>query len=318
MNQKIIRIGAIFTLPVLLFIAFSGFTKGFGAHSIFIVLSQAMIPTIMGFAIAITMRIGLFDFSPGIRVVFAAVIGGVMEHWFGIVGLLAGCIIGGLIGGLVLALLYRTLRIPSMVVALGMILIFEVIAAKIAGSTGYIEISKHATEWGGQPFNYIVLAIAAVLFYIVIYQTKIGCHIQAIGNDEKMAKNMGMNTDGVKFKAYILAGLFCGIAAILQIRYSGSITSQIGMVSMSMIFKPMIGVLIGLQLLRFIDNLPLLILIGEVSIAIIFNGFIAMGLTNTVQNIVLGGFLIIIMAISENGDALKAMRSKRTKKAGIA
>lgn len=317
MKQKLLKIAGILILPVLLYILFSCFARGFGFHSLSIVVSQAMIPTIMGFSLAITMRLGMFDFSPGVRVVFAAVIGGTLEHYLGFPGLLAGCVIGGWLGGFVMAITYRALRIPSMVVSLGGILTFEVVAAKIAGSSGYIEISGASAAWGGVAFNYFVLGVAAVFFYIIIYRTKIGCHIQAVGNDEKMARNMGMNTEGVKFKAYILAGLFCGIAAILQIRYSGTITSQIGMVTMSMIFKPMIGVIIGLQLVRFIDNLPLLILIGEISISIIFNGFIAMGLTDTAQNIVLGTFLVVIMAISEKSEHIGSLQVRRAAKMSV-
>lgn len=313
MKLQILKIAGIAFLPVLLFVIFSNSAEGFGSHSISIILSQSMIPAILGFAMAMTMRIGHYDFSPGARMVFAAVFGGILEHSLGFPGLIIGCIAGGLLGGLIMATLYRTLRIPAMVVSLGVILIFEVVAAKIAGGTGYIEISPASTVWGGQIFAYIVLLIAAVLFYIVLYNTKIGCHLQAIGNDEKMVKNIGMNTEKVKFIAYIFTGLFCGLAAILQIRYSGTITSQIGMVSMSMMFKPMIGVVIGVQLSQIIKNLPLLILIGEISIAIIFNGFIAMGLTDTTQNIVLGLFLIIIMSISESGDRIRELFA-RTKK----
>jgi ribose transport system permease protein len=72
------------------------------------------------------------------------------------------------------------------------------------------------------------------------------------------------------------------------------------MVTMAMIFKPIIGVLIGMQLIKLVDNLGFAILIGELSISIIFNGFIALGLTDTVQNIVLGIFLIAVMTISAN------------------
>jgi ribose transport system permease protein len=300
MMRKVLQWAGLLILPVFLYLVFTLTSKGFGLHSFGIVLSQAMIPAIMGFSMTITMRMGMFDLSPGAQVIFAAICGGLLEHLFGFAGLVTGCIGGGLFAGLTMALLYRTLKIPSMVISLGFMLVFEVIAARIAGSSGYIQISQFSAGLGGITLNYAVLIITSILFYLLIYRTKLGCHIQAVGNDEKIAKNMGMDTALVKFKGLVFSGFFCGLASILQIRYSGTITAQIGLVSLTMIFKPIIGVVIGLQLVKLIDNLPVLILIGEVSISIIFNGFIALGMTDTAQNIVLGAFLIIIMALTES------------------
>ena len=84
----------------------------------------------------------------------------------------------------------------------------------------------------------------------------------------------------------------------MQACYSLSVTAQIGLVTMNMIFKPLIGVLIGVQLVRMWDNLPVLIFVGELIVSIIFNGFIALGLSDVEQNIVLGIFLIVVMAFS--------------------
>jgi ribose transport system permease protein len=302
----------ILALPFFLFLLFMILARGFGLHSISIVVSQSIIPLVIGFAVAIAMRMELFDFSPGVRVVFAAVIGGIAEHYWGVAGLLIGCTAGGMFGGLAIALMYRTLRIPAMVVSLGFILIFEVFAARIAGTSGYIKITEFSAAFGSYPVNIFIALAAGFVFHIIIYKTRFGCHLHAVGNDEKMARNMGINTERVKFIGFVISGFFCGIAGILMISYSASISTQIGMVTMTMIFKPIIGVLIGMQLIKLIDNLAFAILIGELSISIIFNGFIALGLRDSVQNMVLGIFLIVIMAISANAKAVENHLRKQT------
>jgi ribose transport system permease protein len=307
MERHLLKYVYVSLLPIGLFACFMAMAKGFGFHSIPIVVSQSMIPLVIGDAAAITMRMELFDFSPGVRVVFASVIGGMLEHRFGAPGLLFGCMLTGIVGGYAIAILYRVLRIPAMVVSLGFILIFEVFGAKIAGTSGYIKISEASAFWGSYPINIIISLVSCVLFYIIIYRTKIGCHLHAVGNDEKMAKSLGIDTERVKFRGFVLSGIFCGIAAILLISYSASITAQIGMVTMSMVFKPIIGVLIGMQLIKIVDNLAFAILIGALAISVIFNGFIALGLTDTAQNIVLGLFLIIVMAVSANTTSKSAM-----------
>jgi len=308
MKKRMINIAGLFALPVVLFLFFSLVTEGFGIHSISIIISQCMIPTVIGFAMCTVINAGLMDFSPGARVVCGAVVGGLLSSNFGIAGLIVGCFAGGFIGAAVLGLLYRYLKIPSMVISLGVVLIFEVLGAKVSGSSGYVKIPNTISKVGSYPMNLVLTIIAGFILYIVFYQTKVGFQIKAVGNDEKMAKSMGVKTDKVKIYAYLISGIFCGFGAILQICYSGSVTSTIGMVTMSMVFKPMMGVLIGLQLVRLVDNLPLLIFIGELIIAIVFNGFIAMGLPDSVQNIVLGMFLLAVLGVSANSDSIAKWR----------
>ena len=84
-----------------------------------------MIPTAMGMGMATIMMSGLMDFSAGCRVLFAATAGYILHMRFGLVGFVLGCFIGAFIISLVLALLYRYLRIPSMVVSLGVVLLAE-------------------------------------------------------------------------------------------------------------------------------------------------------------------------------------------------
>ncbi len=125
-----------------------------------------------------------------------------------------------------------------------------------------------------------------------------------------MLKGLGVNVDSVKFKAFAASGIFCFMGALQQLCYSGTVSATTGMGTMDMVFKPMMGVLIAMQLVRLVDNMPLMIVIGEVVIAIVFNGFIAMGLTDNIQNIVLGGFLLVVMGVSENSSRIVEYRRR--------
>lgn len=322
MQKRIMSIFGIFALPALMFFIFYFLSNGFGFHSIRVILSQCMIPVTMGLAMAMVMQAGLMDFSPGARVVLGAALGAVFADKFGMAGLIIGCFIGAMIGGVIIALLYRYLRIPSMVVSLGVVLVLEVVSYKISemgGSAGALKVTNELSKAGSYPNNIIISAIACVVFYIIMYKTKLGCLIKAVGNDEVMVKSMGVNTDHVKFKAFVISGVFCIFGAVLQICYAGTVTLQTGMVTMNMVFKPMMGVMIGLQLIRLFDNMPLMIFIGELTIAIIFNGFISLGLTDNIQNIILGAFLLIVMGISQNNGRFADIRRRRmVKKQSIA
>ena len=67
------------------------------------------------------------------------------------------------------------------------------------------------------------------------------------------------------------------------------------MTSMSMVFRPIMCVILGRYMRKQVECMPLLIFIGGISITIIFNGFVALGFSEALQDIALGMFLIIIL-----------------------
>lgn len=318
MDKRVTKIIGICILPFLIFFVFFFLADGFGFHTIPIILSQSMIPTTLGLAMACIMPAGLMDFSPGARMLFGAIAGGLMGQHMGVLGLVIGSFIGAMAGGVVIALLYRYLRIPSMVVSLGVVLIMEALSDRVGtifGGSATVKIPSEIASFANYPKNIIFVVSACLIFYYISYKTKLGCLIQATGNDEAMLKSMGVNVESVKFKAFVLSGIFCFAAAMLQICYSGTVQALTNMSTMSMVFKPMMGVLIAMQLVKICDNMPLMIFIGELVIQTVFNGFIAMGWTDNIQNIVLGGFLILVLGISENmGRIAEAGRKKKVRR----
>lgn len=315
MNKKISKIVGVCLLPFIVFFLFFFLADGFGFHTLRIILSQSMIPTALGLAMACVMPSGLMDFSPGARTVFAAVLGGLLGGRFGLIGFLLGTFVGAMAGGILLAVLYRYLRIPSMVVSLGLDLSLEALTDRICvWTTGFsrADISSDIANFGNYPKNIVIVIVASLLFYYVFYKTKQGNLLNAVGNDEAMLKNMGVNVDKVKFNAIVISGVFIFFGAVLQICYSGSITAIVNMGTMTMVFKPMMGVLIAMELVKILDIMPLMIFIGEVTIQTVFNGFIAMGLTDNIQNIVLGFFLLIVLGVSTNRERFTEWQRKQS------
>ena len=82
--------------------------------------------------------------------------------------------------------------------------------------------------------------------YIFLNYTKIGTYTYAIGSDEFVEKNMGINVNKYKVLAFILSGAFLGVMAILTISYGSSMVAVTGMASMSRNFVPTMGCFFGL------------------------------------------------------------------------
>lgn len=318
MNKKISMVIGICLLPFAVFFLFFFLADGFGFHTLPIIISQSMVPTTLGLAMACVMPAGLTDFSPGARMLLGAFMGGMLGNVFGVAGFLIGSLSGAMAGGFLIAMLYRYLKIPSMVVSLGIVLFLEAftdrLSNQVSGSS-VINIGPELSGIANYPKNILLTFVGCLILYYIMYKTKLGCQILAVGNDEAMLKNMGVNVEKVKFKAFVASSIFIFIASMLQICYSGGVQAITAMGTMTMVFKPMMGVLIAMQLVKICDNMPLMIVIGEVTIQTVFNGFIAMGLKDNIQNIVLGVFLIVVLGASENRErAAEWLRKKNVRR----
>lgn len=311
MKKKAGKALGVFAIPILLFLFFAIGAPGFGVHSIPVIASQSVIPTIMGYGMAFGMTAGLFDLSTGARVIVAASMGGFLAQGFGLAGLILGSLVGGILVGAVMGIAFDCLKIPSLVLSLGAVMLLEVFCYIFLGANSFIQISNETAVLGKTPYSFILCILLAVVFYILYYRTRFSYHVRAIGNNELLAKNMGINPKRVNFMTFVIGGVFIGIVGILQISYSNSIGGGIGMSSLSMVFKPMMGVMIGMELLSIIDNLALNIIIGEICISMIFTGLIAMGLPSTMQDVALGMFMIAVMAVSANRSGAKAFVRRR-------
>ena len=239
---------------------------------------------------------GLFDFSIGANVVLSAIVGVTMAKQFGYPGLLAGAMVCGLLIGLCNGFLYAKLRIPSMIVTVGLMLVFESLAYFASGGQKQ-SLDASLQFFGKAPGNMILALIAFLLTYFILKYTKVGTYCYAIGSDEYVAKNMGINVSKYKILGFVLLHFFVGIMAILSVSFGTSMTATTGMASMSRNFTPLMGTFFGLAFRKYGTPVPAMI-IGEFIISIIFNGFIALGAPTTIQNVVTGAALLTIVALT--------------------
>ena len=319
--KKVLGIIGVLVFPAILFFLFMALTGGkLGFNAIPQLLNQAMIPAMLGLAMAVLMMCGLMDFSVGCRTIFACTVGYAGYQILGIPGFILGVIIGAMTISALLALFYRYLKIPSLVVSMGFVLLGEVAGYQITkgfNATSGLFYDPSVVTPFAFPLNFIWVAVAGVLFYIMMYHTRIGAHIAAVGDDEVLAESMGVSPKNTKTKAYLISGMFIVFAAFLQVGSIGIVSAPTGMATMSMIFKPMMGVILGFTLLSLWNNFPVLVVVGELCITIIFIGLMTMGLSDSWQNVFLGLFMFAVLGISGNiGRIREWRRRKGVRKAG--
>lgn len=288
-------------------ICFERFSNWNCIYTIFI---QTIIPTITAYAIAYGNICGVFDFTIGSRLVISGVIGGLLAAQYGFAGMILGAIISAIVVGIITGVLNWWLKIPSLVLTMGLAMVFEIIGSKLAGHYGFVQIDNKYAIFGSSPNIVIIFLLSAVLFYFVFNHTVFSFHMRAVGSNEAVAKNSGIKTDLVKCKSFVYGSVFIGIAAILTLSQSGSVGAQTSLGSVTIMFKPLISVLLALVLQRICD-LTIGIFIAQFTLNIIFIGLIAVGLPDTFQNVVLGFFLLVVMILFENSGRIEELKEKR-------
>ena len=285
MKRFLINTLKVIMLPVIVYLIFLVicFERFSNWNCIYTIFIQTIIPTITAYAIAYGNICGVFDFTIGSRLVISGVIGGLLAAQYGF---------------------------PSLVLTMGLAMVFEIIGSKLAGHYGFVQIDNKYAIFGSSPNIVIIFLLSAVLFYFVFNHTVFSFHMRAVGSNEAVAKNSGIKTDLVKCKSFVYGSVFIGIAAILTLSQSGSVGAQTSLGSVTIMFKPLISVLLALVLQRICD-LTIGIFIAQFTLNIIFIGLIAVGLPDTFQNVVLGFFLLVVMILFENSGRIEELKEKR-------
>lgn len=147
------------------------------------------------------------------------------------------------------------------------------------------------------PFPIILMVIFLAIFCFVLYYTKFGRYVLAIGSNEEGARLVGINIDKVKISVYVITGALCAIAGILFTSRSEAATATAGSgYEMDVMAAVVIG---GTSMSGGKANLPATFL-GAVFMATIRNGLNMMGI-NTLWNDVVLGSVILLAVVMDIG-----------------
>ncbi|MCX8184575.1 MAG: hypothetical protein RMI56_06870 [Sulfolobales archaeon] len=74
----------------------------------------------------------------------------------------------------------------------------------------YISVTQNSVV-----FTYLLMVLAAVLVYLVLYKLKLGVLIRAVGEDPRLVSQIGINVAYVRFLSGLLGGVLIGIGGAL-------------------------------------------------------------------------------------------------------
>ncbi len=230
----------------------------------------------------------------------------------------------GLALGLLHGLLVTRLKLQPFVVTLCGLLIYRGIARYYTqdstsgfGYAGDIDtVSWLASGRSfGIPNPFIIMVVVAIIMAVVLHRTVFGRYLYAVGRNEEAARHSGINTDAVITGAYLLGGALAGLAGVLLVFYTSSVSpSSFG--SFYELYAIAAAVLGGCSL-RGGEGSILGIVLGTVLLQILQNLVNILGIPSSLNFAVMGG-VILLGVIADQQLGQRKQRIQLSRAQGLA
>jgi ribose transport system permease protein len=256
------------------------------------------------------MTLGIMNFAAGGVVLCSLIIGGNLAKMMGLglAGVIIFCIIFSIVLSGITGLLYNLMRVPALVLTIGIVLVFESLPRIFF--RGGVTIPRRNTFLAQEPWCFIVLSVMGLIFYMVYNKTAFGHNLRALGSSPAIADNIGLNSDKIKFMCFMIGGLFLGVAAVLYLSNQGDVRNVTAMGSMVIMMDAFMGVFLAFFLAKYC-NLTFAVVLGSITMKLINNGFVAMGTSATIRDITTGIFLFVLLAMSANQGWMDRLRVRK-------
>lgn len=216
----------------------------------------------------------------------------------------------GALCGLINGALVSYLRLVPFIVTLGTMQLYLGLAKIAASETtvrpdngtqvpywfGDLLSVRPQALWLGIPSGIWLTLLLAGLLAAVLHYTVFGRYVFALGSNEATARLCGINVHWNKIAIYTLSGLFVGIAGLYQFSRLtvGNPTSGSGLE-----LKVIASVVIGGGSLNGGRGTVIGTLTGALIMSVITSGCTALGLTNPIQDMILGVIIVVAVTVDQ-------------------
>ena len=216
----------------------------------------------------------------------------------------------GLVFGVINGLLVVRLGIPPFVSTLGTLGVAQGAALVATDGQSVVGIgptlpSLYASAWMGLPFSVLVAVAVYFIFHAVLYKTRFGTYVFAIGGNRESLTLAGVHTDLYHIGIYALGGLMAGVAALLL---TGRMNAGHPTAALGMEFDAIAAVIVGGTSFERGNGWLPGTLLGVLTVGVLRNGLNVVAVSSSLQVASIGALVIVALVI----DSVRTSWRERT------
>lgn len=269
-------------------------------NNILNVLRQTSVNALLAIGMTFVILTGGIDLSVGSVLAFGGIVAASLasDAIYGPVVnpfLAAGAgLFGGVLLGSINGLFVSRWRMPAFVVTLGMLSMARGFTFIYTDGMPVPRIDENFLVFGqgrflGIPLPVIILAVVFAISWVVLYKTRYGRYIYAVGGNEKSAKISGVNTRLIVFTVYVISGALSALGGIIL---TARTTAGLPQAGQAYELDAIAAVVIGGTSLSGGQGTLSGTLIGALLIGVINNGLDLLGVSSYFQQVIKGAIII--------------------------
>lgn len=252
------------------------------------------------FALSINLNSGRFDFSIGSVSLLSSVISSqiCIEMGMNTACMLVISLVMGIALGVLSGFVYVLIKLPPIIMSLGIALFYEGMAFSITDGYGVSFVAN--TELTSFPgiFNYtLVIFIGLAVIILLFDYTKFGYDYKALMSGQKVAVNTGINEVKNAVACYAITGGLMGMVGFISATNTGNIQMALNFGSIGVMFTAFLPMFIGGFIGRFCNE-RIGYVLGAVTTGLISLMYARLDVDSSIQQIttalILVGFLIYL------------------------
>jgi len=264
---------------------------------------------------------GRMDFSLGATGILAALLAAQfvsdVSTIEGILIFMLLTVVFGMILGFINSLIFIFLKLPPIVMSLGMCLVFEGIAKLIVGGNNSYSLtsSEITANFFLEPIViFPILGIVILILALIFCYTRYGYNKNALVYDQKISVDTGINEVANCIACFILAGALIGLYQVIDLTSQSSLQIKTDLGSSSTVFKNFLPIFIGGIIAKYsnqIVGLTLAIFSTQI-LSLGMDSATGIGLTQDIQSLITGFMVFgVLVYMVDKGRFLNWVKMKK-------
>ena len=269
--------------------------------------------TVIALALSFNLSCGRLDLSLGAQRLAGTIVGGVLAINMGLSGvwLLIFAIAFGFLFGLITGIAFVTLRVPPMVLGIGVGLALECIPYAVSEGKGLNIFGVAGTSiLSESTFVIGVVIIIGIFVNILLNNTVFGYQMRAIQGSQWIALNSGINIFASTVMCYALAGALVCVAGILNVSYTTQMASALGLTSNGTVLANMFPMVPGGYIGRK-TNQATGIIVAALTVKIFTYGLVLLELSEANSSVASNILFVAFLVFLANEAVFRNKRSQR-------